>query len=88
MYQDISKSAIKLLNENYVEGKNIRSLTLSVTNLESPTDTKQLNLFEIGNDINENENKLLENITKEVDKLKDKYGNNIINFGSVIDRKS
>lgn len=87
LYQDISKSAIKLLNENYVEGKNIRSLTLSVTNLESPNDTKQLNLFEISNDSNENENKILENVTKEVDKLKDKYGNNIINFGSVIDSK-
>ena len=87
MYQDISKCAIKLLNENYVEGKNIRSLTLSVTNLENPNDTKQLNLFEMSNDSKESENKILENVTKEVDKLKDKYGNNIINFGSVIDKK-
>ena len=87
LYQDISKCAIKLLNENYVEGKNIRSLTLSVTNLESTNDTKQLNLFEMSNDSKENENKILENVTKEVDKLKDKYGNNIINFGSVIDSK-
>lgn len=87
LYQDISKCAIKLLNENYVEGKNIRSLTLSVTNLESTNDTKQLNLFEMSNDSKENENKILENVTKEVDKLKDKYGNNIINFGSVIDKK-
>lgn len=87
LYQDISKAAIKLLNENYVEGKNIRSLTLSVTNLESTNDTKQLNLFEMSNDSKESESKILENVTKEVDKLKDKYGNNIINFGSVIDKK-
>lgn len=86
LFQYISKAAVKLLDENYIGGKNIRAITVSVTNLESPYISEQLNIFDISNikeDINEN----LENVTKSLDKLKDKYGDNIINFGSVIDKK-
>ena len=86
LFQDISKIAVMLLEENYVEGKNIRALTLSVTNLESPNDKKQLNFFDMSTVVNEKDNQILENVTKEVDKLKDKYGDNVINFGSVIDK--
>lgn len=85
LFQDISKIALDLLDENYVEGKNIRAITISVTNLESPYFAKQLNLFDTLDDkVNTNEN--LENITKSLDKLKEKYGDNIINFCSVIDK--
>ena len=83
LFQDISKIAIKLLDENYVEGKNIRAITLSVTNLESPYISEQLSLFEMTEDkkcTNEN----LENITRSLDKLKEKYGDDKINFASII----
>jgi len=85
LFQDISKVAIKLLEENYVEGKNIRALTLSVTNLESLNDAKQLNIFDIDNSLVNDNNEVLENVTKELDKLKDRFGSNVINYGSVIE---
>ena len=83
LFQDISKIAIKLLDENYVEGKNIRAITLSVTNLESPYTSEQLSLFEMTEDKNCN-NENLENITRSLDKLKEKYGDDKINFASII----
>lgn len=87
LFQDISKNVVKLLDENYIEGKNIRAITVSVTNLESPYISEQLNLFDMPDSkININEN--LENVTKSIDILKDKYGDNVINFGSIIDKNN
>lgn len=83
LFQDISKIAIKLLEENYVEGKNIRAITISVTNLESPYISEQLDLFDITY-TNSYTNKNLENVTKSLDKLKEKYGDNVINFASIL----
>lgn len=83
LFQNISKVAVKLLDDNYIDGKNIRAITVSVTNLESPEISEQLNFFDIS-DTKENINENLENVTKSLDKLKDKYGEEVVNFCSVI----
>lgn len=81
LFQEISHCAITLLEENYIEGKRIRAMTLSITGLESPYEEKQLNFFE---SVEKEENKRLEKATLAIDQLRQKYGKEIISFCSVM----
>ncbi|MEG1989584.1 MAG: DNA polymerase IV [Clostridia bacterium] len=81
LFQDISKVGIELLKENYIVGKKIRAITISANNLINPNDSQQIDIFSINNI--EIENNKLEEVTKLVDDIKNKYGNDIVTFGSL-----
>lgn len=80
LFQDISKGAIELFNINY-NGSKIRAITIGVTDLKSNMDEVQLSIF----DKQDEENNIkLEKISRKMDDLKQKYGQDKINFGSII----
>lgn len=80
LFQDISKAVIKLFNENYTIGK-VRAITVGVTDLKSNLDEIQLSLFDKED---EKSNIKLEKISRKIDDLRLIYGEDKINFGSVI----
>lgn len=85
LYQEISNTAIHILEENYVEGKKIRAITIAVSALESPNDEIQLDLFQLHETVKQNQTKeKLQIATKALDELKLKYGTNRITFGSLL----
>ena len=80
LFQDISKAAIELFNLNYNGGK-VRAITIGVTDLKSNMDEVQLSIF----DKQDEENNIkLEKISRKMDDLKQIYGEDKINFGSII----
>lgn len=85
MFQDISKVAIELLKENYVDSKKIRALTVTANDLKNESDEMQMDIFSINNI--ESENTKLEEVTKLLDNIKNKYGSEIVTFGSLTKRK-
>lgn len=80
LYQDISKACLELFESNYNNSK-IRAITIGTSEIKGSNEDLQLNLFDIQD---ENNNLKLENISKKIDDLKLKYGEDKINFGSVI----
>lgn len=80
LFQDISKAVIKLFNENYTIGK-VRAITVGVTDLKSKFDEVQLSLFDKDD---EQSNIKLEKVSRKIDDLRLIYGEDKINFGSVI----
>lgn len=81
LFQDISKVAIELLKENYIQNKPIRAITVSVSNLINPKEESQMDIFSIGN--GKLDNNKIEDITKVLDCIRSKYGNEKVTFGSL-----
>jgi len=81
LFQDISKVAIEILKENYIENKPIRAVTINVGNLINPNEELQMDIFSIGN-AKECNNKI-EDVTKVLDCMRSKYGNEKVTFGSL-----
>lgn len=84
LFQDISNVAINILKENYINNRPIRAITVSVSGLESQDDEIQLDLFTINENNKKSLNKeKLENVTKILDNIRDRFGDKIT-FGSMI----
>ena len=81
LFQDISKVAIELLKENYIENKPIRAVTVNVGNLINPNEELQIDIFSIEN-VKECNNKI-EDVTKILDCIRSKYGNEKVTFGGL-----
>ena len=81
LFQDISKVAIEILKENYIPNKPIRAITVNVGNLVNPNEELQMDIFSIGMD--EIDNNKIENVTKVLDSIRSKYGNEKVTFGSL-----
>ena len=81
LFQDISKVAIEIMEENYIKNKPIRAITVNVGNLINPNEELQMDIFSIGTD-KEGNNKI-ENVTKVLDSIRSKYGNEKVTFGSL-----
>lgn len=85
LYQDILNIAISILKENYIEGKKIRAITVSVSGLESPEDEVQLDLFDLNENLKRDEKRQkLEIATKTLDTIKQKYGSDKVKFASLL----
>lgn len=85
LFQDISKSAIELLNENYLDTKKVRMISVGV-NVSDYTNN-QLSMFNLVNDDYNIKNEKLEKITNIIDDMNHKIGSDVINFGSLIKKK-
>ena len=83
LFQDISKAAIELFDLNY-NGSKVRAITIGVTDLRNNFDEVQLSLFDKQD---EESNIKLEKISRKMDDLKQIYGEDKINFGSIIEQK-
>lgn len=81
LFQDISKVAIDILKENYILNKPIRAVTVSVGNLINPNDELQMDIFSI--ETAKIVNNKVENVTKVLDNIRSKYGNEKATFGSI-----
>lgn len=81
LFQDISKVAIELLKENYIHNKPIRAITVNVSNLINPNEESQMDIFSIGN--GKSDNNKIEDVTKVLDCIRSKYGNEKVTFGSL-----
>ncbi len=81
LFQDISKVAIDILKENYIVNKPIRAVTVNVGNLVNPNDELQMDIFSI--DTHCIDNNKVENVTKVLDSIRDKYGSEKATFGSL-----
>ena len=69
----------------YDLNKEVRALTLSISNLESEYDEIQLDIFNMLENTkkqNDIKNKKLEKVAKVLDNMKNKFGSDMINFGS------
>lgn len=80
LFQDISRAAIELFDLNY-NGSKVRAITIGVTDLKNNFDEVQLSLFDKQD---EESNTKLEKISRKMDYLKQIYGEDKINFGSII----
>lgn len=81
LFQDISRAAVELLKENYIENKPIRAITVNVSNLVSPNDELQMDIFSINEA--KCDNTKVEDVTKVLDSIRCKYGNDKVTFGSL-----
>lgn len=87
LYQDISNVAISILKENYTDNRPIRAITVSVSGLESQDDQVQLDIFTLNsNKKNDLTKEKLENVTKTIDNIRNKFGDKIT-FGSMIEKE-
>ena len=81
--KEISETAYRILKEEWTAGKPIRMITVAVTNLRRRENSpKQISFFE--NSVNVNREKL-EKKDNAVDKIRQKYGNQSIINGALID---
>lgn len=84
LYQDISRLAMDIFLENYLENRFIRTVTLTVSNLEKEGENQQLDIFSFEKENQMKEEKLkLERVSQTLDRIREKYGNQI-SFGSTI----
>jgi len=81
LFQDISKVALELLKDNYTQNKPIRAVTVSVGNLINPNEELQMDIFSIEN--TKECNTKIEDVTKVLDCMRSKYGNEKVTFGSL-----
>jgi DNA polymerase-4 len=81
LFQDISRVAVDILKENYIENKPIRAVMVNVSNFINPNEELQMDIFSI--DIEKQDNNKVENITKVLDSIRGKYGNEKATFGSL-----
>ena len=85
-FDEICKSVIELVRENYKNGVAIRYICVGLSSLKQKSDNEQLDLFNMleenvkGKKNNENKEKA----TKVMDKLKEIYGDKI-DYASTID---
>lgn len=84
LFQDICQTAIQILKENYIKDKPIRAITVSVSNLIIPNEEEQMDIFSIHE--NKIDNNKVEDVTKVLDKIRKKYGNDKATFGSLTDK--
>ncbi len=82
LYQDISKAAILLLKENYTKNVKIRTITVAVSNLVSDNDEVQLFMFDEA--YVDSKNEKIEKATLALDDIIEKYGDDKINFASIL----
>ena len=85
LYQEIANVGINILNDMCDLNKEVRALTLSISNLESEYDEIQLDIFNMLENTkkqNDIKNKKLEKVAKVLDNMKNKFGSDMINFGS------
>ena len=79
--------AISILKENYTDNRPIRAITVSVSGLESQDDQVQLDIFTLNsNKKNDLTKEKLENVTKTIDNIRNKFGDKIT-FGSMIEKE-
>lgn len=84
LYQDISSIAIDILLGNYLENRFIRTITLTVSNLEGEGKNQQLDIFSFEKENQMKEKRVkLERASRVLDGIREKYGNQI-SFGSRI----
>lgn len=81
LFQDISKVAIEIFKENYIQNKPIRAVTVNVSNLINPNEDSQMDIFSIG--IDKGDNNKIEDVTRVIDCIRSKYGNEKVTFGSL-----
>ena len=74
--EDIANSAMKIIDEFWTYESPIRSIRISVKNIESISSPKQISLFETNN-------LKTEKLNRAIEKLRDKHGKNIIQLGSI-----
>lgn len=83
LFQEISKGAIKLFLENYLNHQKIRMISVGVE-VSNVDPNVQLNMFEILKNNEDEKNKKLEEITSVLDNMRKNFGKDKINFGSLI----
>ena len=87
IFKEIVDSLIDLLYINYKSEKGVRAITVSVSDLVSENSQEQINMFEILEDDKKIENDKIEKASKVLDDIATKYGNEKINFGSIINKE-
>lgn len=86
LFQDICKIAVEIFKENY-NNSPVRKLTVSLSTLESLDDEVQLDLFEFQAEKNNNRsNKKIEEISKLMDNMQDRFGRDKVKFGTLINK--
>lgn len=85
-FDEICKSVIELVRENYKNGVAIRYICVGLSSLKQKSDNEQLDLFNMleENVKNKKNNENKEKATKVMDKLKEIYGDKI-DYASTID---
>lgn len=84
LFQDICQTATQILKENYIKDKPIRAITVSVNNLIIPNEEVQMDIFSI--EESKIDNNKVEDVTKVLDKIRKKYGNDKATFGSLTNK--
>lgn len=85
-FDEIVKYAYELLDEHYTPGAKIRYICVAVSNLKSQNESVQLDMFNMVENV-DNENKTRKKeVTNALDKLKSIYGDKI-DYASAIDIK-
>lgn len=82
LFQIISKYAIELLEDNFICTNKIRMISVGVNISSDMYD--QVNIFDIVKDKYNIKNEKMETITNLVDKMKSDFGDDRINFGSLL----